>query len=46
MHSKLWIEEKHENFSLGFKVNKVLFSGKSDFQTVDVVETEQLGNML
>ena len=46
MHSKLWIEEKHENFSLGFKVNKVLFSGKSEFQTVDVVETEQLGNML
>jgi len=46
MHSNLWVEEKHENFSFGFKVNKVLFSGKSDFQTVDVVETEQLGNML
>ena len=46
MHSNLWVEEKHENFSLKFKVNKVLFSGKSEFQTVDVVETEQLGNML
>ena len=46
MHSNLWVEEKHENFSLKFKVNKVLFSGKSEFQSVDVVETEQLGNML
>jgi len=46
MHSNLWVEEKHENFSLKFKVNKVLFSGRSEFQSVDVVETEQLGNML
>ena len=47
MKSDLWIEEKNEKgFSVGFKVNKTFFSGKSDFQYVDVVETEALGRML
>jgi spermidine synthase len=47
MHSELWIEEKFEDFlGLRFKVENVLFSGKSDFQTVDVVETKGHGKML
>ena len=47
MHSDLWIEEKFSDFlGLRIKVEKVLFSGKSDFQTVDVVETKAHGKML
>lgn len=47
MYSDLWVEEKFEDFlGLRLKVEKVLFSGKSDFQTVDVVETKGLGKML
>jgi spermidine synthase len=47
MYSDLWVEEKFEDFlGLRFKVNKVLFSGKSEFQSVDVVETEGHGKML
>jgi len=47
MHSDLWVEEKFEDFlGLKFKVEKVLFSGKSDFQTVDVVQTKGHGKML
>ena len=47
MHSNLYVEEKMENkYSMKYKVNNVLFSGKSPFQTVDVVETELLGKML
>lgn len=47
MYSNLYVEEKMDDkYALKFKVNKVLFSGKSPFQTVDVVETELLGKML
>ncbi len=47
MHSELWVEEKFQDFlGLKFKVEKVLFSGKSEFQTVDVVETKGHGKML
>ncbi len=47
MHSDLWVEEKFEDFlGLRFKVEKVLFSGKSKFQTVDVIETKGHGKML
>ena len=47
MHSDLWIEEKFEDFlGLRIKVEKVLFSGQSEFQTVDVVETKGHGKML
>ena len=47
MYSDLWIEEKFEDFmGLRLKVEKTLFSGKSEFQTVDVVETKGHGKML
>lgn len=47
MHSDLWVEEKFQDFlGLKFKVEKVLFSGKSEFQTIDVVETKGHGKML
>lgn len=47
MHSDLWVEEKFQDFlGLKFKVEQVLFSGKSEFQTVDVVETKGHGKML
>lgn len=47
MHSDLWVEEKFSDFlGLRFKVENVLFSGKSDFQTVDIVETKGHGKML
>ncbi|MDP2561519.1 polyamine aminopropyltransferase [Psychrobium sp. 1_MG-2023] len=47
MNSNLWIEEKFEDFlGLKFKVEKVLFSGKSEYQTVDIVETKGHGKML
>jgi spermidine synthase len=47
MYSDLWIEEKFEDFmGLRLKVEKTLFSGKSPFQSVDVVETKGHGKVL
>ncbi len=47
MNSDLWVEEKFNDFlGLRLKVEKVLFSGKSEFQTVDIVETKGHGKML
>jgi spermidine synthase len=47
MPSHLWIEEKYKDiYAMKYKVEKVLFSGKSDFQSVDVVETKGYGKML
>ncbi len=47
MNSELWIEEKLEDFlGLRIRVEKTLFSGKSPFQSVDVVETRGHGKML
>ncbi len=47
MKSNLWVEEKHADFlGIRYKVENVLFSGKSDFQYVDVVETRGHGRML
>jgi spermidine synthase len=47
MYSDLWIEERFDEYlGLRFKVEEVLFSGKSDFQTVDVVQTQGHGKML
>ncbi|XQW83662.1 polyamine aminopropyltransferase [Thalassotalea piscium] len=47
MHSDLWVEEKFQDYlGIRFKVEKILFSGKSEFQTVDIVETKGHGKML
>lgn len=47
MKSELWIEERFNDiYGMRFKVDEVLFSGKSDFQSVDVVRTAGHGVML
>jgi spermidine synthase len=47
MFSDLWIEENFEDYlGLRLKVEKTLFSGKSDFQQIDVVETRGHGRVL
>lgn len=47
MKSELWIEEKLEDFlGLRIRVDETLFSGKSEFQAVDVVQTRGHGKML
>ena len=44
---ELWIEERHrETMGMRFRVRRVLFSGTSEFQRIEVVETESLGRML
>lgn len=46
-HFDLWFEERLQNITATkFKVKRTLFSEKSPFQQVDVVETEGHGNML
>lgn len=47
MKSELWVEEKLEDYAgFRFRVEKTLFSGESEFQSVDVVETRGHGKML
>ncbi len=47
MKSELWVEEKLEDFAgFRFKVERTLFSGVSEFQSVDIVETKGHGKML
>lgn len=42
-----FVEEKHANgFSVKYDVERQLFSGQSDFQKVEVVETKGFGKML
>ena len=42
-----WVEERYWDFyATRFKLKRVLYSGKSPFQKVDVVETEGHGRML
>ncbi|MCB0421649.1 MAG: polyamine aminopropyltransferase [Bdellovibrionales bacterium] len=42
-----WATETYRDFyAMSFRIKKTLFSGKSDFQNVDVVETEGHGKML
>ena len=44
---ELWYSEQEaELIRTSFNVEKVLFSGKSEFQTLDVVETKPYGTML
>jgi len=47
MGSDVWVEERFGDFyGMRYRVSKTLFSGKSDFQSVDVVETVGHGRML
>ena len=41
-----YYEEYGEDLKAGFKTRDILFRGQSDFQTVDVIETEAYGRML
>ena len=45
--SEIWYEEKHEDYyGMRFRVKKTLFSGTSEFQHVEVIETVGHGKML
>ena len=45
-NTNLWISEPNELFRESFRVSNYLFSGKSEFQAVDVVDTPGLGKVL
>lgn len=43
----MWYTEKHsENVGITMKVSRTLFSGKSEFQQLDIVETLEYGRMM
>lgn len=43
----IWFTEKQtENFGITMKVNRTLHTEQTDFQKLDMVETEEWGNML
>ena len=43
----MWVEECHKDYyGTRFRCKKILFSGKSDYQYIDVVETVAHGKML
>lgn len=45
--SELWFTERqNENLSIGLRINRTLHSEETEFQTMDVVETVQYGNLL
>lgn len=47
MEMELWYTEKQtKNHGITTKINKTLYHDQSDFQTLDVIETEEFGNML
>lgn len=47
MTGEIWYSEKHENKAgITLKVTKTLYSGESEFQKIDVLETEAYGKML
>jgi spermidine synthase len=44
---EMWYTEKHsENVGITMKVTKTLFSGESEFQKLDIVETLEYGKMM
>jgi len=44
---ELWYTEEHtENVRFSIKVNKVLYSGQSEFQRIDVLESDEFGKFL
>ena len=43
----IWVEERHKDYyGTRFRCKNILFSGKSDYQYIDVVETAAHGRML
>ena len=43
----LWYSEKHsDNVAISMKVTQTLFSGSSDFQKLDIVDTVEYGRMM
>ncbi|MEH7494850.1 spermidine synthase, partial [Neobacillus niacini] len=43
----IWFTEKQtENFGITMKINKTLHTEQTEFQKLDMVETEEWGNML
>ncbi len=43
----LWYTEKHsDNVGITMKITKTLFSGKSEYQQLDIVETLEFGRMM
>ena len=46
MKSDVWVEEKCQDYAMRFRVTDILFSGKSEFQHVDIVQTASHGKML
>lgn len=43
----IWVtEEQTKNVRLGLRIKETLYNGKSDFQDIAVVESEQFGRML
>jgi spermidine synthase len=46
-NSELWFTElQNANLSLGLRIKKILHSEQTEYQTMDVVETVQYGNLL
>ncbi|WP_131923952.1 polyamine aminopropyltransferase [Hazenella coriacea] len=44
---ELWYTEKQtKNHGITTKINKTIYHDQSEFQTLDVIETEEFGNML
>lgn len=47
MEFDLWYTERHDNkFGITLKVKETLYHGESEFQTIDVIDTEGFGRML
>lgn len=46
MNPSDWFEETHENIALRFRLKRRLFNQQSDFQKVEVVETQEHGMLL
>lgn len=47
VHEKVWATEVHKNImEVRYQAKKQLFSGKSEFQKVEIFETEGFGRML
>jgi spermidine synthase len=42
----MWVNDKHGEGSLGFKIRRHLHHEKTQYQTIDVVESVDFGNML